>query len=58
VLSPRLAGFVLHASKQRADMPEPELNQQTAREREVLRLLARGYDNKEISSSCRSRSRR
>jgi DNA-binding NarL/FixJ family response regulator len=52
VFSPRLAGFVLDAfasQPQRAE-PDPELEQLTAREQEVLRLLARGYAYKEISS--------
>jgi DNA-binding NarL/FixJ family response regulator len=52
VFSPRLAGFVLDAfSKQPAGAPDPELDQLTTREREVLRLLARGYAYKEISST-------
>ena len=51
VFSPRLAGFVLDAF---ADQPsgqpvDPELDQLTAREREVLRLIARGYAYKEIA---------
>jgi DNA-binding NarL/FixJ family response regulator len=52
VFSPRLAGFVLDAfAKQPAGAPDPELDQLTTREREVLRLLARGYAYKEISST-------
>jgi DNA-binding NarL/FixJ family response regulator len=52
VFSPRLAGFVLDAfAKPHSDAPDPELDQLTTREREVLRLLARGYAYKEISSS-------
>jgi DNA-binding NarL/FixJ family response regulator len=52
VFSPRLAGFVLDAfAKPQSDAPDPELDQLTTREREVLRLLARGYAYKEISSS-------
>jgi DNA-binding NarL/FixJ family response regulator len=52
VFSPRLAGFVLDAFA--GDLPEgaavdPELDQITPREREVLRLLARGYTYKEIA---------
>jgi DNA-binding NarL/FixJ family response regulator len=50
VFSPRLAGFVLDAFA--ADGPgpgDPELDQLTAREREVLRHLARGYSYKEIA---------
>ena len=58
VFSPRLAGFVLDAF---ASLPEaaeaagpgpsfdPELDQLTTREREVLRLIARGYTYKEIA---------
>jgi len=52
VFSPRLAGFVLDAfAKPPPEAPDPELDQLTTREREVLRLLARGYAYKEISSS-------
>ena len=49
VFSPRLAGFVLDAFAARTDAPvaDPELDQLTNREREVLRLLARGYAYKE-----------
>lgn len=50
VFSPRLAGFVLDAFA--SDIPtsaDPELDQLTPREREVLRLLARGYRYKEIA---------
>ncbi|MFZ2056569.1 MAG: response regulator transcription factor [Acidimicrobiales bacterium] len=55
VFSPRLAGFVLDAF---ASMPpgaeltgplDPELDHLTPREREVLRLIARGYTYKEIA---------
>jgi DNA-binding NarL/FixJ family response regulator len=55
VFSPRLAGFVLDAF---ASLPapdsrrpsfDPELDQLTAREREVLRLIARGYTYKEVA---------
>jgi DNA-binding NarL/FixJ family response regulator len=53
VFSPRLAGFVLDAF---AAMPgaappaavDPELDQLTGREREVLRLIARGYTYREV----------
>jgi DNA-binding NarL/FixJ family response regulator len=53
VFSPRLAGFVLDAF---AGMPgvgppvvDPELDQLSPREREVLRLIARGYTYKEVA---------
>ncbi|RAY15083.1 DNA-binding response regulator [Actinomadura craniellae] len=50
VFSPRLAGFVLDAFAA-SDLPaaDSELDQLTAREREVLRLIARGYAYKEIA---------
>jgi DNA-binding NarL/FixJ family response regulator len=52
VFSPRLAGFVLDAFRDAPAIPsiDPELDQLTPREREVLRLLARGYAYKEIAS--------
>jgi DNA-binding NarL/FixJ family response regulator len=52
VFSPRLAGFVLDAFTQRPEtvVSDPELDLLTNREREVLRLLARGYAYKEIAS--------
>jgi DNA-binding NarL/FixJ family response regulator len=50
VFSPRLAGFVLDAFAGPPTAPEdPELDQLTAREREVLRHIARGYLYKEIA---------
>jgi DNA-binding NarL/FixJ family response regulator len=51
VFSPRLAGFVLDAfaARPEAQLADPELDQLTNREREVLRLLARGYAYKEIA---------
>jgi DNA-binding NarL/FixJ family response regulator len=52
VFSPRLAGFVLDAFAAGGDAPpsvDPELDQLTLREREVLRHLARGYLYKEIA---------
>ncbi len=54
VFSPRLAGFVLDAfaaaggGDSRPSF-DPELDQLTTREREVLRLIARGYTYKEIA---------
>lgn len=48
--SPRLAGFVLDAFAGRMPPPiDPELDQLTPREREVLRYIARGYTYKEIA---------
>lgn len=50
VFSPRLAGFVLDAFAGTIPPPiDPELDQLTAREREVLRLIARGYAYKEVA---------
>ena len=54
VFSHRLAGFVLDAfaSGPPADVKpsiDPELEQLTSREREVLRLIAQGYTYKEIA---------
>jgi DNA-binding NarL/FixJ family response regulator len=52
VFSPRLAGFVLDAfaaGGEAAPSIDPELDQLTPREREVLRHLARGYMYKEIA---------
>src|SRR3954447_4524081 len=51
VFSPRLAGFVLdafHGELTEAEV-DPELDQLTLREREVLRLIARGYLYKEVA---------
>jgi DNA-binding NarL/FixJ family response regulator len=50
VFSPRLAGFVLDAFKSGEVVTDPELDQLTAREREVLQLIARGYRYKEIAA--------
>lgn len=50
VFSPRLAGFVLDAFAERPRGEEdPQLEQLTPREREVLRHIARGYMYKEIA---------
>jgi DNA-binding NarL/FixJ family response regulator len=50
VFSPRLAGFVLDAFAGTMPLPsDPELDQLTARERDVLRLIARGYAYKEVA---------
>ena len=54
VFSPRLAGFVLDAFAGTGAAPapvvDPELDQLTPREREVLRHIARGYLYKEIGA--------
>ena len=55
VFSPRLAGFVLDAfaadggEATAAAGLDPELDQLSPREREVLRLIARGYTYKEVA---------
>jgi len=58
VFSPRLAGFVLDAFAQGSAASatgsaptglDPELDQLSPREREVLRLIARGYTYKEVA---------
>jgi len=55
VFSPRLAGFVLDAfagsggAVGAAAGIDPELDQLSPREREVLRLIARGYTYKEVA---------
>ena len=51
VFSPRLAGFVLDAFAGDAPVPapDPDLEQLTPREREVLRLIARGYTYRELA---------
>jgi DNA-binding NarL/FixJ family response regulator len=51
VFSPRLAGFVLDAFASSAPATaDPELDLLTPREREVLRLIARGYAYKEVAA--------
>lgn len=56
VFSPRLAGFVLDAFRDAAPgtapagAGDPELDQLTPREQEVMRLLARGYSYREIGT--------
>ena len=56
VFSPRLAGFVLDAFagdetvKGPDAASDPDLDRLTTREREVMRLIARGYAYKEIAS--------
>ena len=51
VFSPRLAGFVLDAFRGGEPIgADPELETLTAREREVLQLIARGYRYKEIAA--------
>ncbi len=51
VFSPRLAGFVLDAFSGTLAAPtDPELDLLTAREQDVMRLIARGYTYKEVAS--------
>jgi len=51
VFSPRLAGFVLDAFSGSAPAPtDPELDQLSAREQEVMRLIARGYTYREVAA--------
>jgi DNA-binding NarL/FixJ family response regulator len=55
VFSPRLAGFVLDAFRGSSAVAasastDPELDQLTPREQEVMRLLARGYSYREIAA--------
>jgi DNA-binding NarL/FixJ family response regulator len=51
VFSPRLAGFVLDAFNSDEPIRDAELDELTSREREVLRLIARGYRYKEIAAT-------
>jgi DNA-binding NarL/FixJ family response regulator len=56
VFSPRLAGFVLDAFSSSTPAPDDapvedeDLDRLTARERDVLRLIARGYTYKEVAA--------
>jgi DNA-binding NarL/FixJ family response regulator len=50
VFSPRLAGFVLDAfSGNVVPASDPEMDQLTTREQEVMRLIARGYTYREVA---------
>jgi len=49
VFSPRLAGFVLDAFTGGAADSDDELDRLTPREREVMRLIARGYTYREVA---------
>jgi DNA-binding NarL/FixJ family response regulator len=50
VFSPRLAGFVLDAFASAAAAPaDPEVDQLSEREHEVVRLIARGYTYREVA---------
>ena len=51
VFSPRLAGFVLDAFAESSPVvDDPELDQLTTREQEVLRQIARGYTYKQVAT--------
>ena len=51
VFSPRLAGFVLDAfSGVLSPASDPEMDQLTAREQDVMRLIARGYTYREVAT--------
>jgi DNA-binding NarL/FixJ family response regulator len=50
VFSPRLAGFVLDAfADTQPQVLDPELDRLSGREREVLRLIARGYTYRDVA---------
>lgn len=50
VFSPMLAGFVLDTFSMEVTQPsDPELDRLTSREKEVLRLIARGYPYKQVA---------
>lgn len=51
VFSPRLAGFVLDAFGTAEVAVEDELDRLSARELEVMRLIARGYSYKEVAKA-------
>lgn len=50
VFSPRLAGFVLDSFTGSAAESDDELDRLTPREREVMRLIARGYTYREVAA--------
>lgn len=50
VFSPRLAGFVLDAFRGAPAETDDELNRLTDREKDVMRLIARGYTYREAAS--------
>ncbi len=50
VFSPRLAGFVLDAFTGGVAESDEELDRLTPREREVMRLIARGYTYREVAA--------
>lgn len=49
VFSPRLAGFVLDAFAGGGPVVDDDLDQLTAREKDVLRLIARGFAYKQVA---------